>query len=131
LNDLVVDQYDDIEVLPDLYVDGQYTIGENVADLGGVQTAYEAMIVALGEDAELDEPWFLSQQQRFFVSYAASWRMMATPEYQENLILTDSHAPDIVRAVQPIKNMDEFYEAFDIVEGDDEYLPPDGRIVIW
>ena len=131
LNSLVVDQYDDVEVLPDLYVDGQYTIQENVADMGGVQVAYDALLVALGEDAELDEPWFLSQQQRFFIAFAASWRMMATPEYQENLILTDSHAPDIVRAVQPLRNMDQFFEAFDIVEGDDEYLPPEERIVIW
>lgn len=131
LNSLVVDQYNTIEVLPDLYVDGQYTVGENVADMGGVQVAYDALLMELGDDAELDEPWFLSQKQRFFIAFAASWRMMATPEYQENLILTDSHAPDIVRAVQPLRNMDEFFEAFDIVEGDDEYLPPEERIVIW
>jgi predicted metalloendopeptidase len=131
LQDRIIDQYDAIEVIDGVFVDGALTIGENIADLGGVQTAYDALLIALAEDPAADQPWFLSQEQRFFIAFAVSWREEATDDWIEYLTGTDEHAPSTVRAVQPLRNMDEFFIAFDIDESDDEWLPEEERIVIW
>lgn len=134
LNQEVVDQYSAIEVLPDLYIDGELTVTENVADLGGLQTANDALEVALSEltpEELADLPWFLTQEQRFFIAAATVWREEATDQYVQYIVASDSHSPGEVRGVQPLRNMDEFYEAFDIDPGDPEYLPPDERIMIW
>ena len=137
LNDEVVAQYSDIELLPGLMVNGESSVGENVADMGGLNIAYDALLIALGGQGhslsaeEMETPWFLTQQQRFFIAFATSWREIGTAEYYELLIATDEHAPAPVRAVQPLRNMDAFFPAFNIGEGDPEYLPPDDRIVIW
>jgi putative endopeptidase len=134
LNQEVIDQYSDIEVLPDLNVDGEMTVTENVADLGGIHTAYDALQVALSdltpeERAEL--PWFLTQDQRFFLAAATVWREEDQEAYLQLIVASDEHSPSEVRGVQPLRNMDEFYEAFGIDPGDPEYLPPDDRVVIW
>ena len=131
LNERVVEQYSAIEVLPGLFVDGELTLTENVADMGGVQTAYDALLVALGEDLDTTQPWFLTQQQRFFIAASSSWREKATDEFVEYLVSTNEHAPALARSVQPLKNTDAFFEAFEITEGDPEYLAPEDRIVIW
>ncbi|MEJ7837185.1 MAG: M13 family metallopeptidase [Thermomicrobiales bacterium] len=131
LNEEVVVQYSELEVLPGLNVDGGLTVTENVADMGGIQAAYDALLVALGEPVDENLPWFLTQQQRFFIAASSTWRQKATDEYVQYLVSVDVHAPAEARATQPLKNSDAFYEAFDIVEGDPEYLAPDDRIVIW
>jgi putative endopeptidase len=89
------------------------------------------LLVALGEDASVDAPWFLTQQQRFFIAASTTWREKSTDEFLEFLVTSNEHAPALARSVQPLKNTDAFYEAFDISEGDPEYLPPEDRIVIW
>ena len=71
------------------------------------------------------------QQQRFFIAFATSWRELATPEFLEFVVASDEHAPATIRAVEPSRHMDEFFDAFDIEPGDAEYLPPEDRIVIW
>jgi putative endopeptidase len=131
LQQQLIDQYDAIEVAPGVNVDGALTIGENIADLGGLQTAYDALLVALGEEGQEDQPWFLTQQQRFFVAASSAWREKATPEWVEYLVANDVHAPASVRGVQPLRNMDTFYEAFGIDESDPVWLPEEERIVIW
>ena len=128
LNAQVVAQYDEIEVLPGLYVNGELTLTENVADMGGVQVAYDGLEMAL-DDA--GTPITESDQQRFFIAWAQVWRTLATPEYTRLLVATDEHAPGPVRAVQPLRNMNQFFETFDIVRGDDEFLPDADRVVIW
>ncbi|MBA3377755.1 MAG: M13 family metallopeptidase [Chloroflexia bacterium] len=131
LNDQVMAHYSAVEVQPGLMVDGELTVGENVADMGGLQIAYDAMLIALDAEGEAQTSWFLTQQQRFFIAYAVSWREEATPEFYEFLVASDVHAPGIVRAVEPSRHMDEFYEAFDIGPGDPEYLDPEERVIIW
>jgi predicted metalloendopeptidase len=131
LNDKVVAQYSAIEVLPDLNVDGQLTVQENVADLGGLQIAHDALVMALDAGGQTHTPWFLTQQQRFFIAAARNWRQVATPQYYQQIVASDSHSPAPVRGVEPLRNMDAFYDAFDIGPGDAEYLPPEKRIVIW
>ncbi len=131
LNDEVIAQYSAIEVQPGLNVDGALTVQENVADLGGLQIAYDALMIALDADGQEHTPWFLTQQQRFFIAAARNWRQISTPQYVQVLVASDSHAPASVRAVEPLRHMDAFHEAFDIGPGDAEYLPPEDRIVIW
>ena len=127
---LVVDQYGAIEVLPGLNVDGELTIGENIADMGGLQIAYDALQAALAanDPGEIDG---LTQDQRFFVATSFNWAEHAREEFLRTLVQTDAHAPAQVRGVQPQRNMDAFHEAFDIEPGDPMYLPPEERIVIW
>ncbi|MGI8403822.1 MAG: M13-type metalloendopeptidase, partial [Thermomicrobiales bacterium] len=131
LNKKVEDQYSKIEVLPGLFVDGPKTVTENVADLGGLQTVYAALLVDIGKDRQQDHPWFLTQQQRFFIAAASTWREKSTPEFTHYLVSSDSHAPSSVRCVQPARNIEQFFEAFDIKPGDPMFLPPADRIVIW
>jgi putative endopeptidase len=145
LNDRVVAQYGAIEVLPGLFIDGQITVTENVADLGGVQVAYQALdryLATRGQplppppvldgaaSAEATTARF-SQQQRFFIAAATVWREKTRDEALESLVRTDPHAPAEVRATQPIRNMDAFFEVFDIQPGDPMYLPPEERVVVW
>ena len=124
-------QYDAVEVLPGLNVDGELTIGENIADMGGLQIAYDALQAALAEEGDPGLIEGLTQDQRFFISFAYSWVQKAREEAIRTQVVTDEHAPAEVRAVQPARNMDEFFAAFGIEPGDPEYLAPDERIVIW
>jgi putative endopeptidase len=131
LNDAVAEQYSAIEVLPDLFIDGQITVTENVADLGGVQIAYDGLQVYLEEYGDPGEIDGFTQDQRFFISAATVWREEIRDEMLTTQVKTGVHAPAIARSTQPIRNMEEFYEAFDIGASDPMYLPPDERIVIW
>jgi putative endopeptidase len=146
LNDALVTQYDEIEVLPDLFVNGQLTVTENVADLGGVETAYDALQNLLAQDANREDvgltdaaatpttttdPLEFTPEQRFFVAAATVWRGKIRDEALVTRVRSGVHAPPEVRATQPLRNTDEFYEAFGIVEGDPMYLAPAERIRIW
>ncbi len=131
LNDEVIARYAAIEVQPGLMVDGELTVTENVADMGGLQIAYDALMIALDAEDQESTPWFLTQQQRFFLAAARNWREVATPEFYEFLVASDEHAPGPARGVEPLRHLDAFYEAFDIQPGDPEYLDPEDRIVIW
>ncbi len=130
LNDEVVAEYNAIEVLPDVFVDGQLTVTENVADMGGLQAAFDALQIALQTDdpGEIDG---LTQAQRFFIAAAQVWREKIRDEALMSQVQSDSHAPGIARATVPAANMDAFYEAFDIPDTSEEYIAPDDRVVIW
>ena len=127
----VVDQYDAIEVLPGLFIDGELTIGENIADMGGMQIAYDGLQLALADAGDPGPIDGLTPDQRFFISAAFSSASEVRDEALRMQVETDFHAPDAVRGVQPSRNMDAFYEAFDIGPDDPMYLPPAERIVIW
>ena len=131
LTERVVEQYDAIEVVPGLFVDGDLTIGENIADLGGLQIAYDALHLALAESGDPGLIDGLTPDQRFFISMAFSWALEARDEALRMQVETDFHAPDMIRGVQPARNMDAFYEAFGIGPEDPMYLAPEDRIVIW
>ncbi len=130
LNDEVVAEYDKIEVLPDLFVDGQLTVTENVADMGGLQVAYDALQLALQENdpGEIDG---LTQAQRFFIAAAQVWREKMRDEALASQLQSDPHSPGVARATVPAANMDTFYEAFGIEPGDPAYIAPEDRVVIW
>jgi putative endopeptidase len=135
LNDDLVVQYSAIEVLPELFVNGQLTVTENVADLGGIETAYDALKALLRNEMDAEtfenEPQEFTPEQRFFIAAATVWRGKIRDEALITRVRSGVHAPPEVRATQPLRNTDEFYKAFGIVEGDPMYLAPTERVHIW
>jgi putative endopeptidase len=126
----VVAQYNAYTVLDTVHVNGRLTLGENLADLGGLSMAYEAFTKTkqFKEGKKIDG---FTPAQRFFLNWAQVWRNNALPETQAQLILTDSHSPGMHRANGPIVNMDAWYAAFNIQPGDKMYKPKEQRISIW
>ena len=128
--DQVVNQYNNMTVLDTLHVNGKLTLGENLADLGGLNIAYEAFT----KTKEFKEGKLIdgfTPAQRFFLSWAQVWRNNALPETQAQLILTDSHSPGVHRGNGPIVNIDAWYQAFNVKQGDKMYIPKEKRISVW
>lgn len=115
---------------PDINVNGALTVGENIGDLGGLSIAYKAYLISLnGNEAPVIES--LTGGQRFFLAWAQAWRGAIRPEALRREIATDPHSPHEFRANQVVRNMDAFYEAFDVQESDRMYLPEKLRVRIW
>lgn len=126
----LVEQYNSYQVLDDLSVNGQLTLGENIGDLTGVTIAYRAYKNSLnGEEAPVIDG--LTGDQRFFIGYAQVWRGKAREERLRNSLLTDPHSPPQFRTNGPLSNFTPFYEAFGVEEGDGMYRPPEERVKIW
>lgn len=131
LGDALAKQYSAIEPLPGVFIDGKFTLGENIGDLGGVNAAYDALQLYLKTN---DRPGLIdgyTPEQRFFLSYATVWRSKMRPEALKNMVKTDPHTPEIYRSYVPLQNVDAFYEAFNIKPGDGMYLAPEKRVKIW
>ncbi len=127
----LVKQYSDIIAIDSMHLNGEFTLGENIGDLGGVQAAYEGLKIFLekeGRPANIDG---YTPEQRFFLSWGTIWRTKMRDEALKNLIMTNTHAPGQYRAYMPLKNVDAFYEAFDVKEGDKMYIKPEERVRIW
>ena len=128
----LVSQYQALEPknLPGLTVNGELTLGENIGDLGGLAIAWKAYLISLEGDTPpvVDG---LSAAQRFFISWAHSWRLAIRDEEAKRLLQIDPHSPAEFRCNQIVRNLDLFYEAFDVTEQHDLYLAPDRRISIW
>ena len=129
-NDLA-EQYSAIEVLDSVHINGKFTLGENIGDLGGVLGAYDGLQLFFKENGRPDDIDGFTAEQRFFMSWATVWRTLMREDALRTRIKTDPHSPGMVRAIQPLKNVDAFYEAFDIKEGDKMYLAPEKRVRIW
>lgn len=128
--DEIVQQYDAFTVLDTLHVNGKLTLGENLADLGGLNIAYEAF-TKTKEFREGKKTDGFTPAQRFFLSWAQIWRNNALPEIQDQLIRTDPHSPGEARANCPITNIDAWYDAFSVQPGDKMYKPKEQRTHIW
>jgi putative endopeptidase len=127
---MLVEQYSSFEALPGLKVNGATSLGENIGDLGGLNMAYEAYHNSLqGKPAPVLEG--LTGDQRFFLSWAQVWRSKIRDEALRAQVLSDPHAPPYFRVNGAVRNMDEWYEAFDVKPGDKLYLPPEQRVKIW
>ena len=131
LGDKLAEQYSSIEVLPDVFINGKFTLGENIGDLGGVHAAYDALEIHHEKYGKPDPIDGYSADQRFFIAYARSWRSNTREQSLRNQIKSDPHSPGYNRGNQPLKNMDEFYSAFKIEEADSMYLEPSKRVYIW
>jgi len=127
----LAEQYSAIEVLDSVYVNGPYTLGENIGDLGGVLGAYDGLQLHYAENGRPENIDGFTPEQRFFMSWATVWRTLTREDALRTLIKTDTHSPGKVRATQPLKNIDVFYDAFDIKEGDAMWLAPEERVRIW
>jgi len=115
---------------PDQHVNGALTIGENIGDLGGLGIAWKAYLVSLqGEEAPVIDG--LTGAQRFFVSWARAWQEKARDEEVIRLLATDPHSPNEFRCNQIVRNLDEFYAAFDVGATDELWLEPAARVRIW
>jgi putative endopeptidase len=108
---LVVRQFDAFTGVEGVKVNGKLTLGENISDLGGLKIAYLAMQKAL-QGAKREPIDGLTAEQRFFISYAQSWRSSVRPEQERLLLQTDSHSPPRFRVRAPLENMPEFARAF-------------------
>ena len=116
--------------LPSTCVNGKLTMGENIGDLGGLEMAYTAYTLSLkGRPAPVIDGF--TGDQRFFLSHAQIWRVAIRDDALRNQILTDPHAPAAARGSIPERNMDAWYAAFGVKEGDKAYIPPDQRVRIW
>ena len=127
----LADQYSGVEVLDSVYINGKFTLGENIGDLGGVLAAYDGLQRFYKENGRPDNIDGFTPEQRFFMSWATVWRTKSREEALRNQVKTDPHSPGRIRATQPLINVDAFYEAFDIKEGDPMYLAPEDRVRIW
>jgi putative endopeptidase len=127
----LADQYSAIEVLPETTINGAFTLGENIGDLGGVLAAYDALQLSFEENGRPEDIDGFTPEQRFFMSWGTVWRTKARDEAIQRQIKTDPHSPGAVRAIQPLRNIDAFYSAFDIKEGDKMYVAPEDRVRIW
>ncbi len=129
--DALAAQYDGIQVLDSVNVNGKFTLGENIGDLGGVLGAYDGLQRFYKENGRPDDIDGFTAEQRFFMSWATVWRTKSRDEALRTQIKTDPHSPGRIRATQPLLNIQAFYDAFDIKEGDAMYLAPEHRVSIW
>ena len=126
----VVEQFDAYTVNDTLHVNGKLTLGENIADLGGLAIAYAAMQKALAGKPRETIGGF-TPEQRFFLAYARVWRSMDRPEALRTLVLTNPHSPARWRVNGPLSNLEEFHQAWGCREGDGMVRPAAQRARIW
>ena len=130
LTRLLVEQFNQVEVVPGMKANGEYTLGENIADQGGLRIALTAYLDNFSNDDRkvIDD---FSALQRFYLSYAGVWASNIREEDILNRTLSDPHSLAINRVNVTLKNIDEFMESFDIKEGDGMYRPKEERVTIW
>lgn len=128
--DKLVKQFNAYQAAPDLKVNGKLTLGENIADLGGLNTAYDAMKAATaGKPDPMTDG--LTRDQRFFVSYATAWRSQMTPDALKVMVASNPHAPAPFRAIGPPANMPAFAAAFSCQAGAPMARGGDKQVIIW
>ncbi|MES2812266.1 MAG: M13 family metallopeptidase [Bacteroidota bacterium] len=131
LGDAFAAQYSALEPLPGTHVDGKFTLGENIGDLGGVNAAYDGLQLFLKKNGNPGLIDGFTPEQRFYISWGTIWRSKMRDEAIKNQVKTDPHSPGMYRAYVPLTNVDAFYQAFDIKEGDKLYVKPENRVKIW
>ena len=128
---VLVDQFNAIEILPGLFADGKFSLGENIADQGGLRLAYTGLVEhawAEGRPADIDG---FTGEQRFYIGYATLWAQNITDQEKERLTKVDVHSLGINRVNATLRNIQSFYDAFGITEADKMYMKPEERVVIW
>lgn len=126
----LADQYDRFEPLPGLHINGRLTLGENIADLGGLSIAHDAYLISLkGSNGPVIDG--VTADQRFFLSWAQIYRALLRENALRAQVLSDPHSPDAYRVNGVVHNLDAWYTAFDLKPGDKLYLKPEDRVRIW
>lgn len=126
----LIEQYNQFEALDGVFVNGEFTLGENIGDLGGISIALKAYELSL-EGKEAPEMDGFTGEQRVFLGFAQVWANKYRDEALRNQIDTDPHSPSHFRANGSVRNVPEFYEAFDVKPEDKLYLAPEDRVKIW
>ena len=129
--DILVKQFDEVEVVPGVHANGALTLGENIADQGGLSIAWTAYHNSLENGAEPEPVDGLTAAQRFFIGYAHLWAENATDEAKEMLTKLDVHSLAENRVNVTVRNLPFFFEAFGIEEGDPMWRPESERVIIW
>ena len=128
---VLVDQFNAIEILPGLYADGKFSLGENIADQGGLRLAFTGLTEyawAEGRPADIDG---FTGEQRFYIGYATLWAQNITEKEMENLTKNDVHSLGRNRVNATLRNIQTWYDAFDVKEGDAMFMPVEERVIIW
>ncbi len=130
--DVLVNQFNNFVVFDSLHVDGELTLGENIADLGGLNISWQAFQKALNENGRPADIEGFSPEQRFFLSYAQVWKQNIRDKELMRRVKEDVHSPGAFRVNGPLFNMPQFYEAFpQVKEGDKLYIAEIDRAKIW
>jgi putative endopeptidase len=129
--DMLVKQFNSYVAIDTVHVRGALTLGENIADLGGLTIAYYAFKKSLEGKPVPEKINGFTAEQRFFMSWAQGWRGNTRPEFLKNMVQTNPHSPGNFRSNGPLSNMQEFYDAFDVKEGDKMYRAKAERAEIW
>ena len=124
-------QYDQYEPVKGVFVNGTFTNGENIADLGGANIAFDALQMYLKDHGQIEKISGFTQNERFFIAWATVWRSLTTDQNLSNQVKTDPHSPDYLRAFAPLTNVDAWYQTFNVKEGDKLYRKPEDRVKIW
>ena len=128
---VLVDQFNAIEILPGLYADGKFSLGENIADQGGLRLAFTGLTDyawAEGRPADIDG---FTGEQRFYIGYATLWAQNITDKEKENLTKNDVHSLGRNRVNATLRNIQSWYDAFGVKEGDAMFMPVEERVIIW
>lgn len=129
---LLAKQFNGFEALPGKFVNGEFTMGENIGDLGGIASAYDGLHLYLKRHTDEDKATDnLSPDQRFFFSWATIWRNKIRDKDLTMRLATDPHAPGYFRAIGPLQNHEGFYKAFNVKPGNKMYRPENLRVKIW
>lgn len=126
----LVAQFNEFEPLPDMHVNGQLTLGENIGDLSGVAIALKAYHLSQKNKPEIKLDGFTGDQ-RFFLSFAQVWQSKFRDSELRKVVLSNPHSPPYFRVIGPLRNIDEWYTAFNVKPGDKNYLEPDQRVKLW
>ncbi|BDD05748.1 M13 family metallopeptidase [Aureibacter tunicatorum] len=129
--EVLVKQFDAYVVLDSLHVNGKLTLGENIADLGGVTLAHQALINKMSDEQLKEKIQGFTPEERLFISWATIWRTKYRPKALEQTLLTDVHSPGMIRAFAPLSNLESFKEAFHLKDGDPMVRPASERAKIW
>ncbi len=130
LTGALADQYSALQPIPGTFVDGKFTLGENIGDLGGVNAAYDGLKLYLAnKKMPLIDGY--TPEQRFFISWSTVWRSKSRDEALKSQVKTDPHSPGMYRAYVPLQNVDAFYDAFQIKPNDNMFIVPEKRVRIW
>jgi len=124
-----VNQFSGYHPFPDLAINGKLTLSENIADLGGLAAAFDAYRLTLGDRAA-DKDYVRQQDREFFIGFARSWRSKSTESALRTQAATSDHAPETYR-IATVRNLDAWYDAFDVRPGQHLYLEPKARVRIW
>jgi putative endopeptidase len=130
LTDALGKQYSSYEAAPGIFINGALTMGENIGDMSGLEVAYTAYKMSLnGKEAPLIDG--LTGEQRFFLAFAQAWRGKQREDAIKTQVASDPHSPRRFRIIGPLRNFDEWYQAFGVTPDSKFYIPPEKRVRIW